>query len=378
MTGSIQNHNRHRHGKVETAARKHLSELPLVSLLFLFFVLAVTQRVYCSQSEVNPLFMITLYGKIGFINKQGDLVIPATFEAALEFSEGLAAARLCDRWGYIDKYGKWVIPNLFDDARSFSSGRAVVSRFQSGQTGRREAVVDREGRAIVSNLEETQGTFSEGVLAVKVMGRWGFINADGEFVIPQKFDYATFFSDGLALVRVNDSWFYIDREGRITLKHGDGNFSEGLASRCISKGLYGKLCGFIDTSGSSVIRAQFDEVGEFKDGLVRVRRKDRWGFANRNGQMVVQPVYEEVSDFADGLAMVVLDGKAGYVDPLGAMRVPPIFDSAGDFRDGLARVTLGSRVFYIDKRQQVIWPQGATVLYKQEEKSGHLGSPSLF
>ncbi len=69
-------------------------------------------------------------GLYGYADIQGRMVIKSLFHAAREFSEGLAAVRYwdqkreCNRWGFIDPEGNWVIPSRFKRASSFVSGQA--------------------------------------------------------------------------------------------------------------------------------------------------------------------------------------------------------------------------------------------------------------
>ena len=65
-------------------------------------------------------------GKFGFIDRMGKLVIPANFERAGDFSEGLAAVMVEKLWGFIDKNGRLVIPARYLSVRPFSDGLAAV------------------------------------------------------------------------------------------------------------------------------------------------------------------------------------------------------------------------------------------------------------
>jgi hypothetical protein len=68
-----------------------------------------------------------MQGDYGFMDKTGNLVIPAAFRGASDFAEGLSAVFLEreGKSGFIDKTGKMVTP-LFDVALSFSEGLAPV------------------------------------------------------------------------------------------------------------------------------------------------------------------------------------------------------------------------------------------------------------
>ena len=42
---------------------------------------------------------------------------------------------------------------------------------------------------------------------------------------------------------------------------------------------------------------KYDDAGEFKDGMVKVCRDDKWGFINTEGEVVIPLEYEIVEDF---------------------------------------------------------------------------------
>ena len=116
-------------------------------------------------------------GLYGF-KKDGAVVIPAKYNFADSFSEGLARVVINGKWSYIDKSGKEVIQLKYD----------VV------------------------------GDFSEGLAAVKLNGKCGYINKSGKEVIPLKYDSAYYFSNGQASAILNGEWGYIDKQGNFTPK----------------------------------------------------------------------------------------------------------------------------------------------------------------
>lgn len=64
--------------------------------------------------------------KCGFMNLQGKIVIDCIYDDAKEFSEGLVAVCLNEKWGFIDQKGKKVIGFDFDDVEKFAYSRALV------------------------------------------------------------------------------------------------------------------------------------------------------------------------------------------------------------------------------------------------------------
>lgn len=62
----------------------------------------------------------------GFIDKQGEEIIPIKYGDAKDFHDGLAAVEGYTGWGYINKQNEEVIPFVFDWADSFEEGYARV------------------------------------------------------------------------------------------------------------------------------------------------------------------------------------------------------------------------------------------------------------
>lgn len=70
------------------------------------------------------------------------LIVPAKFRAAYNFHEGLAAVKKEERWGYIDIEGNVIIPFVYDVAGRFQEGKAdVVQKGKSFKIDRRGAPI---------------------------------------------------------------------------------------------------------------------------------------------------------------------------------------------------------------------------------------------
>jgi len=185
-------------------------------------------------------------GLWGFIDYSGELVVPFQFRLIQYepagffvpiFSEGLAAVNIGEpwhRWGYIDLYGEMAIPATYYNAQDFSGGFARVWCAEYG-----EGFIDREGNFTDGahllpgsnnryNLDlgafSSRGEFSEGLLAVALgVGtdrseidylRWGFIDEDGDIIVPIEFHDVRNFSEGLAWVRQGRWWGIIEIDAR--------------------------------------------------------------------------------------------------------------------------------------------------------------------
>jgi hypothetical protein len=117
----------------------------------------------------------TKSGKYGYLGPDGHFHIPPKFTFADEFSEGLARASVEEnRLGYIDTAGAFALPDRYVDESAFKDGLASV--VSAGPKSKLWALIDRQGRQVVPPISEEQIRPSEGLAAVKVSGKWGYVN----------------------------------------------------------------------------------------------------------------------------------------------------------------------------------------------------------
>ena len=76
-------------------------------------------------TDEYELFQDSSTGKYGY-KHNGRVVIPAKYDDAWDFSEGLASVKINGKWGFIDKTDTMVIPAKYDYAWTFSNGKARV------------------------------------------------------------------------------------------------------------------------------------------------------------------------------------------------------------------------------------------------------------
>jgi|GEM_PF-727262 tetratricopeptide (TPR) repeat protein len=283
----------------------------------------------------DGLALVSLNNKYGFIDKQGHEVIPFKYDYAIDFQDGLACVGLNGKNGFIDKHGHEVIPLKYDRAGDFFDGLAAVSL--NGKWG----YIDKQGHEVIPLKYDNAYYFSDGLALVSLNNKYGFIDKQGHEVIPLKYDGAldnsfsdnslydgvhdsTYsFSDGLAAVSLNGKWGYIDQQGHevIPLKYEQArDFQDGLAAVSINS-----KWGFIDKQGHEVIPLKYDYGGAFFDGLAGVTLNSKWGLIDKQGHEVIpfkDGYYVEYNsigagDFHDGLAWVELNGKFGIIDKKG-------------------------------------------------------------
>lgn len=149
-------------------------------------------------------------GKWGFVSKKGAFAIAPNFDEVEDFEDGYATVRTNRKWGVINTKGEYVVEPITSESyeiRHLDKGCFVVKK------GYDEYGIVSNGKWVVEPIYEDISFLKEGLIVVKKDGKCGYINLQGEVVIPLQFDSACDFSDGKATVELNDSEFEIDKKG---------------------------------------------------------------------------------------------------------------------------------------------------------------------
>ena len=305
-------------------------------------------------------------GKYGYKDETGKVVIPNKWDDADCFREGLAGVQDSNgKWGFIDKIGELVVPCHWDEIGSFYEGLAMVMN-----ANEKYGYINKTGNLVIPCQWEDAYWFCEGVAEV--------VDSNGKKCIIDKTGKVITSTDPLReleehLAKLDEEvgelfcfhnhdytkYGYLDKNGKQIIPYQwdeAGDFSEGLAR---VKGSNGKW-GFIDKTGKLVIPCRLNGTGDFSEGLASVRDVDfRWGAIDKTGTLVIRYLWDEKFVFSEGLASVqdASSGKYGFIDKTGQLVIPCQWDDVGDFSEGLAMVeNSNSQCGYVDKNGNVVIP----------------------
>lgn len=312
--------------------------------------------------------------KYGYMDKTGKIKIPAQFDYAYDFKEGLAVV-------YMYPSGKGVV--LPDSIEPYgmhgfinAKGEYVFSHkgFLSDFSNGLAVVHDKEGKYVINHKLEkvfgvdfvAVGPFSEGYAPVKTKGtaypsplegKWSFINMTGKLATDQEFEEVREFSEGMAVVKNNGKWGAIDSRFNLVIDYQYDNaqtFTYGLLA--VEKN--GKW-GYVDRTGKVIIDFVYDNAFIFASGLASVSLNDKCGFINTKGEIVIPFKFEYTKGFFEGLSAVQENGKYGYINMQGKYVIKPIYSKAFSFKNGLARVRSDTKEItyhYINKKGERVDP----------------------
>lgn len=78
--------------------------------------------------------------------------------------------------------------------------------------------------------------------------------------------------------------------------------------------IYGSHGYILDKTGAVLATTDYESSGKCSEGLINVKKDDKWGFIDKKGNLVIDCQYDVVGDFSEGLAWVRKDDKSGYID----------------------------------------------------------------
>jgi len=249
-----------------------------------------------AQEKLIPVHRDVKYGYA--YSEDGPLILPARYDDALYFEDGLAPVKTGDKWGFINEQGVQVIPFKFDYANIFTDGYAMVGTGSNGQY--KYGMINKAGVLVIPMKYDGLGDVEEGLIAVIVGDKLGFMNIKGVMVIPLKFD--------------------IGPSGQAA------DFVEGHAKIGL-----GKKFEYIDKTGKVLCPPKYTQAADFKEGMAMVgidtnwdkknsdwsKETNAWGFIDATGKEVLPCKYEHVANFDNGFGQAQLDGYTYKIDKTG-------------------------------------------------------------
>jgi hypothetical protein len=172
----------------------------------------------------DRVFFINAKGVVALdplvINPQSGIRTLRDFSNGLVLTEIGGIGPVFGKFGYMDQAGKLVIEAVYGLATTFSDGMALVQTGdpQTDIFNTRWGFIDQNGKVAGAIKYDFGRGFTEGLAAVKIEDRWGYIDKTGEMIIQPQFDNAWEFSEGLARVKLGDRYLFIDRTGQIVIR----------------------------------------------------------------------------------------------------------------------------------------------------------------
>lgn len=244
------------------------------------------------------------------MDRHGNIRVITGFSQINSFSNGFAMVANADktRFGYIDKTLNTVIPLTYTAAGDFSEGFARV-RNNDGNWG----YVNTKGEMVIDFSFSNALDFHNGLAAVKNnIGLWGYIDYNGNYIIKPQFSKAYDFSDGVAVIQTINGLGFVTESGNVTELQSNiinlNNFNYGVAVA-----YDGVRYGLIDKSGTIILDFEWEYLSDCREGIITGKKEGICYILDSKGKTMETTTGSEIKEASENLINAQKGGLWGYI-----------------------------------------------------------------
>jgi hypothetical protein len=280
----------------------------------------------------------------GFANLAGEWLIPAHYVKVFPFVGNKAVVMLGTKLGVINCEGYLVIPAEYDDFTIFNVDKTWAKK--AGDW----SLINDQGKVLVSEKMSDVRTIQPeyDFIWVKKNDLWGiFSERSLQFTAKPQFDMFQVISEAASIVKTGDSLGVISHDdGSFFIKQNVSNINK-LTKTAFAFKQRGKW-GVFDDEGAFWMKPEYDTISLANSKLLNVKKDGLFGVIDFKEKEVIPIKYEMISSFNNGLAMVKQGGKFGFMNQHGKIISPIAFDTAHDFKNGYSIVKINGLYGVID------------------------------
>lgn len=242
--------------------------------------------IYQWLKEVKPMNrIITKKGNLyGVMNESGQIILEPSYDYISEFNPwGYAVVKKSSDYRLIDIDGKYTNNDRYVSLRYIEDEEKFI-----GERIGKLCFINFEREIIMDPAKDYDMIYylSNGFYQVEKDEKYGYIDEEGNEVIPLQYIYADAFSEnGLALVELDNN-----------------------------------LIGYINTKGEMVIEGKYDTGTYFSHNLAAVSIDGKYIYIDSKGNQAIDQTYKYAGEFTEfGLAKTqLLDGREQLIRPDGS------------------------------------------------------------
>jgi hypothetical protein len=276
--------------------------------------------------------------KWGLVDKNGKEIISPKYEGICPFVGGFSAVMVGEKWGIIDKSGKEIIPIKYDgigvykpqgnnypfkDIPCDDLEDLVREGLIAIKVGDKYGFVDKSGKVVISPKYDAVIPFVGGIAAVKRDGKWGFVDKTGKEIVPPTYEYPVIDYDYLKMGYLP----VVEKAGKYSTPFGgEYDFLVHVDSNLFLAKKGGKW-GLIDKKNREVLSFKYDDLSHLHKDLFVYSERDKYGVVSLKRGVIVQPRYDKIFYAGEGIIGFVLNNKVGFMDTLGNIIFQPKYDT---------------------------------------------------
>lgn len=210
--------------------------------------------------------------------------------------------------------------------------------------GRRGYINLHTGKMIIKGTYQHAWNFSEGLAAVTIDNKVGFINENGEFVIPCQFPVSNYVIQRFGFAFHDSTCVMTDKDD---------------------------LCGIINRKGEWVLEPKYDCIWNPNSAHKRIYQTEgKYGLLDVNGQIIIPAIYDDITDngeyfrvIKDGI-MSTMDYDLNIINPFVCTGTAAVYiqNSEYDYDDGDESEKTDYIKYYIWQREGIMDSHGKIII----------------
>ncbi len=262
------------------------------------------------------------HGHKGLKDSEGNVVLEAAYDDIDTSGYSGRGWFLCKdgKWGAVNERLEWIFPMEYESIRTRYEGGHYLKK------NGKKTFCNENGELVTDFIYDEIENYSSSWQGFKVKsnGKWGYIDNEGNELIPTIYDYISLCS-GVNMIRVQKDNLY----------------------------------GYYNMDDNSIIDCQFEQAYDFYSSHpdeAEAKKNGFWGVINRKGDPVLEFEYAEVNIESSNVYRVKKDGLEGIIDKDKNVLFPFKYRSLSSFNEeGIAVAqNTGGLYGYINKEDQVI------------------------
>jgi hypothetical protein len=209
----------------------------------------------------------------GVIDREGEIKVPATYQAISIDDEGSIKGKDFDDWGIVDAKNQTLYHTA---AESLIKSGDFFQIIRQGKYG----LVNYKLESVVAPVYDFLGPCEQGHWVAASDGKYGVIRKDKSFALPLKFDSA-----------ILDKMFV--------------RVSENIGGK--------NRWSVYDTFGIQKTRSYYDEILPYNGKFFPAKKGAYWGAVNRYGDEFIHCVFDSLLGWRDGLLAARFRGQFGII-----------------------------------------------------------------
>jgi WG containing repeat len=333
-----------------------------LKIIFQCFLFVVCANSLSAQTDLIPFRKGNLWG---FSKPDKTIVIPCQYDEVHFFANHKALVRKGLKYGLINDAGKEIVPCQYYNPIEFHEGLAKVAKSNCTISGKLKTIDSLALKKGITQKTETH------------LCDYGFVNEDGEIVIPCIYPYASDFQEGHALVTVSGGHYewspvdayarqyleYIGKRGFINKKGipiGPFDATTGMSYQLFKNGvaIFKKedKWSMIDTQGTVIVPFKYNNLNTYDGKIYIVWLDNKQGVITKSGQEIVPPIYDAIYPMGSTM-MVVKNQKCGLLDSLGKILLPCIYNGTFAFNKGLSAIMAQTTKYgFVNTKGEIVLP----------------------